>query len=298
MYDNPLFSYAGINNPAGKQPTIVALANTTNQSQEVKLFNAQENLISENNGLPSGVVANSEFIFEMPSIEFFSCYQTAPFNGFRPETTFALKTNALTNNMFRLNVDVQTSVSKTLTNGFNGVSDPTRYRLFPDRFDVDATIEGLQNRLRMIFGMTTLQSTKNRALEEVVVFNSTTFPCLDRFPLTQTSTGFNSSGSTNASTYQEILQSTNFAPFGVDEILIQSEKIQEIAKNPIRVTERDANGNKNRQLVILQRTPYTRNSQRIMRNIREIDGATEIELTLPPRTTAELYIYEKNRILG
>ena len=90
MFDNPYFEYAGVNNMQGAMPYIVNLQNTNNTNVEVNLFNAQENLTAENRGLPEGVVANSEAIFEMTKAELFTCYSTAPFLGFRTGTEFSL----------------------------------------------------------------------------------------------------------------------------------------------------------------------------------------------------------------
>ena len=305
MFDNPIFSYAGFNNADGKQPTIISLANTTNQSQEVKLFNAQENLVLENQGLPDGVLANVSAIFEMPSLETFSCYITSPiFVGFQDETIFALRIQRAgrppeTLNYFQLNSNQIFSTLKTIVGGYNKIENPTRYDLLKTglRLNVEATGESLgEQNLRLVFGVPNVRELggSDGDILEVVVFN-TTNGCGDRFPLTQTQTGFAASAADNTTTYQEVLQATNFQPFGVESILIQSPKLQEIAKNPIFVTERDANGNKSTQQVRLFRTPYLRPNQRIIQNIREIDGGTEIRFELPRNTTADLFIYDKQQ---
>lgn len=305
MFDNPIFSYAGFNNADGKQPTIISLANTTNQSQEVKLFNAQENLVLENQGLPDGVLANVSAIFEMPSLETFSCYITSPFFvGFENDTTFSLRIQkagrpAETIDYFQLNTNVIINTFKTIVGGYNKLQNDSFYDLLKTGFqlNVEATGEsfGEQN-LRLVFGVPNVRELggSDGDILEVVVSN-TTNGCLDRFPLTQTQTGFAASAADNTTTYQEVLQATNFQPFGVESILIQSPKLQEIAKNPIFVTERDANGNRNEQQVRLFRTPYLRPNQRILQNIREIDGGTEIRFDLPRNTTADLFIYDKQQ---
>ena len=50
--------------------------------------------------------------------------------------------------------------------------------------------------------------------------------------------------------------------------------------------------------VRLLRTPYLRQNQRILSNLKKIDGATEVRFDIPRNTTADLYIYEKNRLVG
>jgi len=304
MFDNPIFSYAGLNNAGGKQPTIISLANTTSQSQEVKLFNAQENLVKENQGLPDGVLANVSAIFEMPSLETFSCYITSPFFlGFQNETIFSLNIQkagkpSQTIDYFQLNRNVIIDTLKTIVGGYNKIQNDNSYFILKSGFglNVEATGEGFNQVLRLIFGVPNVRELggSDGDILQVVVRNSLN-GCLDRFNLTQTQTGFAASAADNTTTYQEVLQATNFQPFGVESILIQSPKLQEIAKNPIFVTERDANGNRNEQQVRLFRTPYLRPNQRILQNIREIDGGTEIRFDLPRNTTADLFIYDKQQ---
>lgn len=300
MFDNPIFQYAGVRGGGSVEPTIVSLANTTDVDEEVSLFYAQENLVKDNFGLPEGVVANAEYIFEMPSEQLFTCFE--PLVGFNPQTTFALKLdNGSTLDQFQV---LQTIDSfKSIVLAFNGVENATLYKLsgVPPRIILDATAEFsdvlFNQSARFVFSVTSLeQATKGFELDELVVSNSTTYPCLDRFSLSTTQTGFNSSDSTNASTYQEVLQSTNFSPFGLESLVIQSPNMTAIAENPVKVIERDANGNRQEQQVTLLRSPYMRPGQRVISNIREIDGATEVQLTLPKRTTATLFLYDKYRM--
>lgn len=300
MFDNPIFNYAGVNNPSGKIPTIISLTNTTSTDKEVNLFNAQENLVKENQSLPDGVTTNSAAIFEMSSSEIFSCYINSPLVGFQDKTEFFLRLdNGRSERYFQLETDVILATEKTLSGGYSQFPNPTLYRLpidtpFPR---VTATAEGLGALLRFVFSVEDIADLDFNRVPIFISVRNTINGCVDQFPLVQTQAGSSASSPNNA-TYQEVLQSTNFAPFGVESILLQSPKIQELAKNPIFVTERDANGNRNEQQVFLQRTPYTRPNQRIMRNIKEIDGATEVRLTLPKNTNADLYIYEKNRLIG
>ena len=299
MFDNPFFTYAGVSNPNGKDATIISLTNTTSEEKMVSLFNAQENLVKENQGLPDGVVANVTAIYEMPTAQDFSCYINLPLSGFEEDTEFFLVTTRQGEvRYFQLETDVILGTEKTLAAGYNQVFNPTLYRL-PNETPIprlSATAEGTGGNLRFIFGIPFSEDLAgNNVIQELRVQNSNN-GCLDRFDLALTRAA--SAGSGDRATYSEVLQSTNFAPFGLDSIVLQSPKIQELAKNPIFVTERDANGNRNEQQVFLQRTPYTRPDQRIMRNIKEVDGATEVRMTLPKNTFADLYLYEKNRIIG
>jgi hypothetical protein len=298
MFDNPIFQYAQVRGTGGVEPTILSLANTTGVDKEVNLFNAENNLTEDNNGLPDGVVSNAQDIYEMSTSQLFSCYQTAPLNGFRDETNFSLETGPPTvvRRSFQLNTDVITNTVKTLTRGYNRIEDLNFYRIDTGALPVQATATGAGNNLRFVFAVTDNSFLKGDDITAITVNNSTTFPCTDRFPLIKTSTGFNNSGSSNTSTYTEILQSSNFAPYGVDSLVIQSPKLSALASNPIFVTERDANGNREEQQATLLRSPYMRPNQRVISNIRKIDGATEVRMTIPKNTTATLFIYDKNRI--
>jgi hypothetical protein len=250
MFDNPYFRYAGINNPQGAMPYIVSLSNTNSTDVEVNLFNAQENQTAANKGLPDGVVANAVAIFEMDKAEtFLSCYQTAPLNGFPTGTNFELVQDNAPNpdiitEMFQLKNNVLTDTAKTLGGGYDGQQNLDFYKLNQARLNVSASAEGTGNNLRFIFSVTDMADIKFKDITEIRVSNTTTYPCTDTFPLTKIETGFNQSDSTDASSYGEILATTNFSPLGVDHILMQSENIQSIATNPITLTRKDATGKK------------------------------------------------------
>ena len=303
MFDNPYFQYAGINNPKGEMPYIVNLANLNTTEAEVNLFNAQENQTADNRGLPEGVVANAEVIFEMPKAEaFLSCYSTAPLIGFPEETKFELIQDNTPNppvitEMFRLVDDVLLNTAKILGAGYDGQQDFPNYKLNQSRLNVSASAEGTGNLLRFIFSVTSMSNIKNIDITEVIVSNSTTYPCTDRFPLTRINTGFNNSDSSDAASYEEILATTNFSPLGIDHILIQSENIQAIATNPITLTRKDANGNRDSKEIGLSNSPYIRSNQRTIQAINEINGSTELTFTIPPETVVQLFIYAKNRMI-
>ena len=298
MFDNPYFTYAGMNNPMGAMPYIVSLSNLNTTESEVNLFNAQENLTATNKGLPEGVVANAELIYEMPLQQTFSCYQNVPFLGFRDETNFFLHNTAGgTLRSFQLQTNLLTGTAKTLAGGYAGVSNPTKYKLDPRRADVFATAEGIGASLRFIFSVTSSEQLGGRDLDEIVVSNTTTFPCTDRFPLTKITTGFNNSDSSDASSYTEILSTTNFTPLGIDHILLQSENVAKIGANPILLSVKDATGNRDRKEIALANSPYIRPNQRLISSINDIDGSTELTLTLPPQTILELFLYPTNRMV-
>ena len=303
MFDNPYFQYAGINNPKGEMPYIVNLANLNTTEAEVNLFNAQENQTAINRGLPEGVVANAEAIFEMPKAEsFLSCYQTAPFIGFPSKTIFQLVQDNAPNpdiitDMFQLKEDVLLNTAKILGGGYDGNMTLTQLFVRQGRLNVSASAEGTGNLLRFIFSVTSMSNIKNIDITEVIVSNSTTYPCTDRFPLTRINTGFNNSDSSDAASYEEILATTNFSPLGIDHILIQSENIQAIATNPITLTRKDANGNRDSKEIGLSNSPYIRPNQRTIQAINEINGSTELTFTIPPETVVQLFIYAKNRMV-
>ena len=124
MFDNPIFQYGGINNAGGSDPYIVSLANTSSTESEVKLFNAQQNLTRENQGLPDGVVANAESIFEMPTAQTFSCYSFSPFVGFPAGTVFSLRLAASgLVAQFSLVQNLILFTNKTLVRAFSGNHD-------------------------------------------------------------------------------------------------------------------------------------------------------------------------------
>jgi hypothetical protein len=303
MFDNPYFRYAGVNNMQGAMPYIVNLSNTNSTDVEVNLFNAQENQTAENRGLPEGVVANAEAIFEMTKSEiFFSCYQTAPFNGFREKTLFQLVQDNAPNpdiitDMFQLKESVLLDTAKILGGGYDGNTTLTQLFVNSGRLNVSASAEGLQNVLRFIFSVTSMVNIKNRDIKAVRVVNTTTYPCLDEFPLTRINTGFNSSDSGNAASYEEILATTNFSPLGVDHILIQSENIQRIAEFPITLSRRDATGNVDSKQIALSNSPYIRPNQRTIQAVNKLDGATALTFTIPPETAVSLFIYENTRMV-
>tara|TARA_R100000406_G_scaffold90321_1_gene77040 strand:- start:3919 stop:4818 length:900 start_codon:yes stop_codon:yes gene_type:complete len=298
MFDNPYFTYAGMNNPMGAMPYIVSLSNLNTTESEVNLFNAQENLTASNKGLPDGVVANAELIYEMPFAQTFSCYQNVPFLGFRNETDFSLHNTAGgTLRSFQLQTNLLTGTAKTLAGGYAGVSNPTKYKLDPRRANVSATAEGIGASLRFIFSVTSSEQLGGRDLDEIVVSNTTTFPCTDRFALTKITTGFNNSDSSDASSYTEILSTTNFTPLGIDHILLQSENVAKIGANPILLSVKDATGNRDRKEIALANSPYIRPNQRLISSINDIDGSTELTLTLPPQTILELFLYPTNRMV-
>jgi len=301
MFNNPIFDYAGFNNPLGSDPYIVSLVNTNDFEEEISLFNAQENLTAENLGLPKGVVSNAEWIFEMPTEQTFTCFE--PLVGFNTNTDFFLEDeNGNVLRQFRVLSTIDSF--KAIVEAFDGVENATLYRFdtIPPRILLNATADFADapfiQDARFVFFVTSLQeATKGLQLVELRVANSTTYPCLDRFALTATQTGFNNNDSTNASSYAEILQTSNFAPFGVDSLVLQSPKITALAENPFYVTEKDANGNREQQQVTLLRSPYMRPNQRVISNLRKIDGATEISFTLPKSTSATLFIYDKYRMM-
>ncbi len=298
MNNNPIFQYGGLNNAGGAAPYNVSLVNTSSTSERVNLFNAQENLTAQNQGLPDKVIANASDIFEMPAQQNFSCFQNAPLNGFNAETDFSLRNSAGKDaRSFRLNANVLSQTTKTLAGGYSGISNDSLYRIATTRQNVEAQAEGVGSALRFIFSVTsTAQLQNDLPITDVVVRNTTTFPCSDVFSLTQTQTGFNTSQSTALGTYAEILQQTNFSPFGVESIVLQSAQIQAITANPVTLTETNANGNRDSQELSLLRNPYMNASQRVLNNVGRIDGATQLSFTMPPNSQASLFIYDKYRM--
>jgi hypothetical protein len=298
MFENPYFTYAGMNNPRGAMPYIVSLSNLNTTETEVNLFNAQENLTATNKGLPDGVVANAELIYEMPTAQTFSCYQNAPLLGFRDETDFSLVlSGGGTPRSFRLIANVLTDTAKTLSGGYAGLENPSFYRIDQDRANVSATADGTGGSLRFIFSVVSSEQLKGNDVVEILVSNTTTFPCTDRFPLTKITTGFNNSDSSDASSYGEILSTTNFTPLGIDHILLQSENVQKVGANPILLSVKDATGNRDRKEIALANSPYIRPNQRLISSINDIDGSTELTLTIPPQTILELFLYPTNRMI-
>ncbi len=298
MFNNPIFEYGGINNAGGADPYIVSLANTSSTASEVKLFNAQQNLTIENQGLPDGVVANAESIFEMRTSQTFSCYSFFPLIGFPAGTTFSLRlATAGLIPQFSLVDNVVINVNKTLVGAFSGIINFDFVKPNREQFrNLSATAEGDFQVLRFVFSVTDLAVTKGQDIVAIRAENTGT-GCLDEFALTRTQTGFNSSNSSNASTYTEILQTSNFTPFGIDSLVLQSPKLTAIVQNPILLSEVDANGNRQQQQITLLRSPYMRPNQRVFSYIKEINGATEIDFTLPASTTATLFIYDKFRTM-
>ena len=298
MYSNPIFQYGGINNAGGAAPYNISLVNTGTTEERVNLFNAQENLTAENQGLPEKVIANASDIFEMPVQQLFSCFRNFPLTGFNDETDFSLR-NSLGKDVrsFTLDADLTFNTPKVLQGGYNGISNTSLYKIDPRRQRVEANAEGFGGSLRFIFSVTsTSQLSGGLPITDVVVRNSTTFPCTDIFPLTQTQTGFNPSESSALGTYSEILQQTNFSPFGVESIVLQSSQIQAITTNPVTLTETNANGNRDSQELSLLRNPYMNATQRVLNNVGRIDGATELSFTMPPNSQASLFIYDKYRM--
>ena len=100
----------------------------------------------------------------------------------------------------------------------------------------------------------------------------------------------------NDTSQLEILQQTNFSPFGVESIVLQSSQIQAITANPVTLTETNANGNRDSQELSLLRNPYMNATQRVLNNVGRIDGATELSFTMPPNSQASLFIYDKYRM--
>ena len=115
--------------------------------------------------------------------------------------------------------------------------------------------------------------------------------------MTKITTGFNNSDSSDASSYTEILSTTNFTPLGIDHILLQSENVAKIGANPILLSVKDATGNRDRKEIALANSPYIRPNQRLISSINDIDGSTELTLTLPPQTILELFLYPTNRMV-
>ena len=164
MFNNPIFEYGGINNAGGADPYIVSLANTSSTASEVKLFNAQQNLTLENQGLPDGVVANAESIFEMPTAQTFSCYSFAPLIGFPAGTTFSLRlaTSGLIP-QFTLVQNLITFTNKTLVGAFSGIQNLDFVKPNRAQFrNLSATAEGDFQILRFVFSVTDLAVTKGQ----------------------------------------------------------------------------------------------------------------------------------------
>ena len=309
MFDNPFFRYAGYNNQRGLDPVEVSVANTTDQRQLVPLFNAQDNLVADNQGLPDGVLVNQSAIYEMESLETFNCFQ--PGAGFRPDTSFSLNLNKGTQppKIFRyffsiteFGMDPRFVAEKIIAAGYSGVEDGRFYKTEKNiPVGVDATGEGGpvgSGQYRFVFGVPNFGALQGGDIVSMEVRNTTTYPCNDSKTLVQTQTGFTQQSNPNAATYKEILQTSNFRPYQVESILVQSNELAQIAESSFVVTNKNALGNRDERQLPLVNTPYLRPNQRIIQDLNKIDGATEISLELPPQTEVQLYIYEKNPLLG
>ena len=309
MFDNPFFRYAGYNNQRGLDPVEVSVANTTDQRVLVPLFNAQDNLVAENQGLPDGVLVNQSAIYEMESLETFNCFE--PFGGFRTDTSFFLSIGGggFPPKAFRyfftiadFGMDPRFVGEKIIAAGYSGVEDGRFYkteRSVP--VVVDATGEGGlvgSGQYRFVFGVPNFAALGTRDILTMDVRNTTTYPCSDSKTLVQTQTGFTQQANPNSATYTEILQTSNFRPYQVESILVQSNELAQIAETSFVVTNKNALGNRDEKQLPLVNTPYLRPNQRIIKDLNKIDGATEIALELPPQTEVQLYIYEKNPLLG
>ena len=304
MFDNPFFRYAGYNNQRGLDPVEVSVANTTDQRQLVPLFNAQDNLVAENQGLPDGVLVNQSAIYEMESLENFTCFE--PLRGFRSGTSFSitLSSSPAAIRYFLSNADYFTSASKIISGGYSGVINDPLYKIDAanqQRLPLNVTgEEGFlgSGSYRFVFGVPNFEVLGTRDIATMEVRNTTTYPCSDSKTLVQTQTGFTQQANPNSATYTEILQTSNFRPYQVESILVQSNELAQIAETSFVVTNKNALGNRDEKQLPLVNTPYLRPNQRIIKDLNKIDGATEIALELPPQTEVQLYIYEKNPLLG
>lgn len=260
-HDNPILARVRqFYDTLKSDPYVIYVENRNTTTTEVRLFNSQNNLGSNNLGLPTGVSVNTNFNFETGS------NLTTSFNT--GTGTFNVGTTAAFD-------------GKIATYDLAGLTPEQASEVFQDNsvFPISTLITRDRASARLNFEF----ATNDDSLTNLVVGAQT-------FALTRSSSGYENYAGAR-STYKEFLQQIMVRPMAMEGNFLESTNAAVIQGNDLFITQADVTGENNVRYLSANLDPYMRNTQRTLPNFNMINGETSLTLTLPSNSQTIFYLF-------
>ena len=260
-HDNPILARVRqFYDTLKSDPYIIFVENKNTTTTEVTLFDAQNNIGSNDLGLPSGVSVNTNYNYETGS------NLTTSFNT--GSGTFNGGTTA-------------TFDGKTASYDLAGLTPAQAAEVFQTNsvFPISTLItrDGASARLNFEF------ATNDDSLTNLNVGAQT-------FALTRSDSGYvNYAGA--RTTYKEFLQQIMVRPMAMEGNFFESTNAAVIQTNELYITQADVTGENNVRYLSANLDPYMRSTQRTLPNFNMINGETSFTLTLPPTSQTIFYLF-------
>jgi len=261
-HDNPILARVRQFHESKKSdPYIIYVENKNTSSQQVTLFDAQNNLGVKGNNLSAGISVNTAYNYTT------GANSTTSFNT--GTQTFNAGTNA---NFTEYPSVIYDLGGKTLAQA------ESEFSTNPD-FPISVLIvqTGVTDTLEFKF------ATSDSTLTNLDVG-------LQSFGLTQSTTPFFTYGQAGSS-YNEFLQQISIRPMHMEGNFIESTNIAVIQTNDFIVEQADVTGQSAKTYMVLNLDPYMRSSQRTMPTFNLIDGTTSLTLTIGANSKQTMFLY-------
>lgn len=260
-HDNPILARVRQFHESKKSdPYIIYVENKNTSSQQVTLFDAQNNL-----GVKATICQR-----EFPSI-----LRTIIL---RAQTPLRHSIQELKRSTQERTLTLQNIQALSMTWGKTLAQAESEFSTNPD-FPISVLIvqTGVTDTLEFKF------ATSDSTLTNLDVG-------LQSFGLTQSTTPFFTYGQAGSS-YNEFLQQISIRPMHMEGNFIESTNIAVIQTNDFIVEQADVTGQSAKTYMVLNLDPYMRSSQRTMPTFNLIDGTTSLTLTIGANSKQTMFLY-------
>ena len=260
-HDNPILARVRqFYDTLKSDPYVIFVENKNTTTTEVTLFNSQNNLGSNNLGLPSGVSVNTNYNYT---------------TGFQTVTTFNAGTGLFND-----------------PNKAKLTPKPDAYTI--GGLTLSATEDVFQNSSEFAISTLITQDGATNSLKFEFASNDATLTALvvgaQTFALTRSDSGYENYAGAR-STYKEFLQQIMVRPMAMEGNFLESTNAAVIQANDLFITQADVTGENNVRYLSANLDPYMRSTQRTLPNFNMIDGETSLTLTLPPTSQTIFYLF-------
>ena len=260
-HDNPILARVRQFHESKKSdPYIIYVENKNTSSEQITIFDSQNNLGINGNNLPVGISVNTRYNYT---------------TGQQLTTAFNTGTGTFNAGTFA------SFAGKSASYDISGLTPDQASSVFQTNADFSIhaklTRDGASARITYEF------ATNDSSLTSVTIDAQT-------FALTQSTTPFFTYGSAG-SNYNEFLQQIAIRPMHMEGNFIESTNIAVIQTNDFIVERADVTGESVKTYMVLNLDPYMRSSQRTMPNFNILDGTTSLTLTIGANSKQTMFLY-------
>lgn len=273
-HDNPILARVRQYYDTQKSdPYIIYLLNQSNTTEQVTIFDAQNNIGKAGFALPSGVGVNHDYEYTADQFAFFTAFNTTN-QTFNASTTLTIIAGSEDVEYDISGLSLDEAAQKVMKQENSG-GNRKAYE------DISAIFQqvGTTNELK-------LELSSNK--DDFSAYRITGNPVSQA--LTRSDTAFLPYGGAR-STYLEFLQQISVRPMSMEGNFFESSNPSVIQTNDIIVGRDDVTGQTIQTFLSANLDPYMDISRRTMPNFNLLDGQTKLTLTLGANSETTLFLF-------